>query len=235
MLELTDRSQSHISDNQGVTTMKKSILFAIVFIAVASTSSAAKPDNAVGPIKPVEVVNETITVEGNVNATLEEPVEVSGEVNATIDRPIQITQSEPDRFQISWNVDISDSLDFARRDISIPPSKRLIITHISAEVVTNDDKIGVIELLLGPSNELGGDPSLTFATYSFPMQDSGGPRFGRAGERSWLLSQEVELWADSFASVIIGRGVSAGSPRIPRGEVEATVSISGRLVDIPVP
>ena len=203
------------------------LISAVIVLCISSTSTAAPPQDAVGPVKPVEIVNESLTIEGSVNATISEPLEIEGNVS--------VTESDADRFQLYWSIDISASADIVSRDIAIPPGKRIVIEQVSARIGTLDDKIGYVQLLLGPSNEIGGDSFAGTATYWLAMQDLGGPLNLLDGRRTWYLSQKVELWADTFARVVVGRGRSAGSPILPRGEAEAEVSISGRLIDIPAP
>lgn len=52
------------------------VLFGAALLGVSQANSQGNPNEPVGPVKPVEVVNETLTIEGNVNASLDEPVDV---------------------------------------------------------------------------------------------------------------------------------------------------------------
>lgn len=45
-------------------------------LGISNTHAQGNPNEPVGPVKPVEVVNETLTIEGNVNASLDEPIDV---------------------------------------------------------------------------------------------------------------------------------------------------------------
>ena len=60
---------------------------------------AAPPDPY---IMPVEVTNESLTVEGTVDAVLDEPVEVEGTVNAVLDEPIAVEVQSVQPSKTAW-------------------------------------------------------------------------------------------------------------------------------------
>lgn len=64
--------------------MSARLCTATVLLAISYVSSAQNPNEPVGPVKPVEVVNDVLTIEGEVNATLDEPIEVEGVVGVDV-------------------------------------------------------------------------------------------------------------------------------------------------------
>lgn len=53
-------------------------ILSVATLVFASNVSAAPGDEPKGPVKPVVIVNDSLSVEGEVNATIEGPIEVEG-------------------------------------------------------------------------------------------------------------------------------------------------------------
>ncbi len=190
-------------------------VFSILLCLALPANAQPGLDEPVGPVKPVEVVNEILTIEGVVS----------------LDVP------DADRFQIRVPVSIPDGAAFSSESLNIPPGKRLLIDHITADIRLPDTQRGFVKLLLAPvTSEIGGDDSGFLVDHTFPLQDADGRISTSPGYRSWFLAQEVDLWADTIARVTVVRGPNLDGP-IPDVSLVAagTISLSGRIVEIPSP
>lgn len=202
--------------------MKSACSIATCLLLMA-TICVAQPEEPVGPVKPVEVVNETLTIEGNVNAALDEPIQIEN-------------VADEDRFQVVLDMTVETGSGFDSGTLSVPSGKRLIVEFISADVRTGDTQRASVVLNMGPlENAIGGNTSLLAAPYSFPLVDTDSRISTSPGRRVWLLAERVELWADTIAFVSLTRGPSLDGPFPDDGQITGRISISGRIVDIPAP
>lgn len=153
-------------------------------------------------------------------------------------KPVLVLQDDAERFQIVTDLTVQPGQQGSPPEVLIiPPGKRLIIDHVSADVRTSDTQRAVVMLSLGPvTSAVGGSAAFLAVPYFFSLQDSDGRISTGPSFRVWYLSQQVELWAETFARVMLVRGPSLdGSFPDDATPALGRISISGRIVDSPPP
>ena len=188
-------------------------IFASLALLTTSAAVGQPPTDAVGPVKPVEIVNEPLTVEGTV----------------------EVQKSEPERFQTIVSLQLADGEAVAVQRLNIPPGKRLLIDFISADVRTVDSQRASVTLSLAPiDSSISDTAGALTVNYKFPLTDTDSRISTAPTSRVWYLAEKVDLWADTVATVGIVRGPSLDGP-FPdsAGTASGRITLSGRLVDLP--
>lgn len=129
--------------------MLNRLLFSSLLWMMASTSSAQKPNEPVGPVKPVEIVNESLDV--------------------SIENPELVVTPSAIRQPFQWKVFsvFNDTSSISSEEcVSVPNDQWLIVEHVSSR----GNSANEVMFLNIESNAVPGPPGGTGFTHSYAME-----------------------------------------------------------------
>lgn len=196
-------------------------------ILVPFSVCLAKPGETVGPVKPVEVVNAVITVEGTVQAELDEPVDVEI-VNAD---PVPVVLGEPVRYQQSVDVLVPPGEGFACSEISFPAGTRFLLNQISGDVrlPTDGDQRAIVFVTTAPD----ANPASIAVRHVFPLTATESNISVGPQAQNFVFNEQPNIFHDAYSvpfQVCISRGPTPGGLT---GNAFGRLVVSGELTQIP--